>query len=106
MIEEKKKGNFMKENFWGYLNNDKEIKLNFKSIPIIIFCLIIITLVGKFQGYLWTLKPNLLWTIIFFIFSFIAFIYNLIKKENIRTILLFLLATIFFLINMFYPIFK
>lgn len=104
-MEEEKKESFMEKHFWDYLNQKKEIKLNLESIPIIVFCLAIIFPLAKIREYIMLLKPSLFLNIITFIFSFLALVYSIFKRKIILVIF-FLLATIAFLVNIFYPIIK
>lgn len=110
MGEKDNKGNFINKNIFEYFFQNKEIELNFKTMPLIILfiiiCAIVGSLIGALRGYLWTLKPNFIWTVIFFIFSFVAFIYSIVKVKNLKTILLSLFVAIAFFINIFHPIFK
>lgn len=100
-----KKESFMEKYFWDYLNNKKEIKLNFQSIPIIIFCLIIIYPLGKIGAYIMSLKLNLFLNIIVFIVSLISLIYCGLKTKIIMAIF-FLIITIILFVNIFHPIIK
>ena len=106
MTEEKNKDIDYK-NWRAIINGKGDIQLNFKwALILILFFTVLIAvavLIGSFQGYLLTLKPNLFWTIIFSIFSFVGFVQSLVNLKIYATILFFL-ATIMFFTNIFHPI--
>jgi len=88
---------------------NKEIKLNFKTLPLIIVFIIICTVIGYLLGKIGTfimlLKLNLFLNIIVFIVSLLSLVYCVFERKIIMAIF-FLLTTIVFFVNFFYPIIK
>lgn len=95
-----------KKEDWINSIKNKEIKLNFKNVLLIIAFWTICIFLGNLQGHFWALKLNSFWNISLFVLLVAALIYNVKIKANKKTILLLLLATVVFFIDIFYQLFK
>ena len=104
MINEDKNGekvNIDNEN-WKKLN----LKDKTQTLIIFVICILIALFLGGINGYLATIKLTLIGNSLFFIFSFLTFIYCLINRYKVTTVLLMLAASIMFFIGIFHSFIK